>query len=190
MRYEVAGGSLEDPEEETLEPSSLRNTASFRMKEEADPAMLGVGITLSGKDYYRQSGDYSYVKVDHDASFRVSDPLKLGYTLSIKKMAYPDPDAGGLSKDSLSLAAGATAAIRLRPGTTLDGGLGGRFALTDNHADAGETWTGSIGLSTRMGDWQVAARYRGQVRLPLTTVSDLRRSLYHVASVSLQWDPN
>ena len=190
MRYEVAGGSSEDPDEDTLDPSSLRNTVTFRVKEEADPATLGLGITMSGKDYYQQAGDYSYLKVDHDASFRVSDPLKLGYTLGVKKMAYPEPDSKGLSNDSLSLDAGATAALRVAPATTFDGSLGGRFGLTDNPADGLQTWTASIGLRTRLGDWLVAARYRGQLRLPLGAASDYGVNLYHVASLQLQWDPN
>lgn len=190
VRYEAAGGSSEDVDEDTLEPSSLRNTVSFRVKEEADPATLGLGITLSGKDYYQQAGDYSYVKVEHDASFRVSDPLKLGYTLGVKKMAYPEPDSQGLSNDSLSLNAGTTAAVRLAPGTTLDGALGGRFGFTDNPADGLQAWTASIGLATRLGDWLLSARYRGQFRLPLGSASAYGTNLYHVASVQLQWDPN
>jgi hypothetical protein len=190
VRYEVAGGASEDPEDDSLDPSSLRNTMSLRMKEEAGPATLGLGLTVSGKDYYQQSGDYSYIKLEHDASFRVSDPLKLGYTLGAKKIVYPEPDSQGLSNDSLSLNAGGTAAVRLAPGMTLEGGLGGRFALTDNPADALQAWTGSLALSTRLGDWLVAARYRGQARLPLGTASAAGLGVYHVASVSLQWDPN
>jgi hypothetical protein len=190
VRYEVAGGSSEDPEDDSFDPSSLRNTVSFRMKEEADPATLGLGLTVSGKDYYQQSGDYSYVKVEHDASFRVSDPLKLGYTLGVKKTACPELDSHGLSNDSLSLNAGATAAVRVASGTTLEGGMGGRFALTDNPADGLQAWTASVGLSTRIGDWLVAARYRGQMRLPLGAASSSSLDLYHTASVSLQWDPN
>jgi len=189
-RYEVAGGASDDPEDDTLDPSSLRNTMSLRMKEEAGPATLGLGVAWSAKDYYRQSGDYSYLKVDHDATFRVSDLWKLGYTLGVKRMEYPEPDSQGLSNDSLSLSAGATAAVRLAKGTTLDGALGGRFGLTDNPSDALQAWTASVGVSTRMGEWLVAARYRGQARLPLGAASDYGRNLYQVASVSVQWDPN
>ncbi len=68
--------------------------------------------------------------------------------------------------------------------------MGGRFALAENPADGLQAWTASVGLSTRVGDWLVAARYRGQMRLPLGAASASGVDVYHVASLSLQWDPN
>ena len=190
VRYEVAGGAAEDPDNDSLEASSLRSTVSFRMKEESDPATLGLGLVLSGKDYYLQSGDYSYVKVEHDAVFRLSDPWKLGYALGAKWMAYPEPDSQGMSKDALWLSAGATTAVKLTPATGLEAGVTGRFALTDDPADARQGYTASAGLSTRIGDWLLGARYRGEIRLPLGSASLSSPDLYHTASLSLRWDPN
>jgi len=190
VRYEVAGGATEDPDDDTLEASSLRNTVSFRLKEESDPATLALGLILSGKDYYQESGDYSYVKVEHDAAFRPADPWKLGYALGAKWMTYPEPDSAGMSKDALWISAGATAAVKLAPGTGLEAGLTGRFALTDDPADARQAYTASAGLSARIGDWLVGARYRGEVRLPLGGAAISAPDLYHTASVSMQWDPN
>ncbi|MGA2381224.1 MAG: hypothetical protein ABSG85_18155 [Spirochaetia bacterium] len=185
MRYEVAGGGIEDPDDETLEPSSLRHTMTLRVKEEADPATFGLGFTVSAKDYYQQSGDYSYLKVEHDASVRISAPWKLGYVLGAKWMTYPELDSQGLSKDALSLHAGGTAAVRLAHGTSLEAGVAGRFSLTENPADAMQAYTASAGLSARFGDWVFASRYRGEFRFPLAGLDT-----YHTASVSLQWDPN
>jgi hypothetical protein len=190
VRYEVAGGSTEDPDEDTLEASSLRNTVSFRLKEESDPATLAVGLILSGKDYYLQAGDYSYIKVEHDAAFRLGDPWKLGYTLGAKWMTYPEPDSMGMSRDALWLSAGATAAVKLAAGTGLEASLTGRFALTDDPADARQAYAASAALSTRIGDWLVGARYRGEARVPLGGASMQSPDLYHTASLSLQWDPN
>jgi hypothetical protein len=185
MRYEVAGGGTEDPDDDSIEPSSLRHTVSFRVKEEADPAAFGLGFTVSAKDYYQQSGDYSYFKVEHDASLWIADPLKLGYALAVKRMEYPEPDSHGLSKDALSLNACCTAVLRLDRGTSLEGGVGGRFLLTENPADALQTYTASAGLGTRLGDWLFAARYRGEFRFPRAGLDT-----YHTGSVSMQWDPN
>jgi len=190
VRYEVAGGATEDPDDDTLESSSLRNTVSLRVKEEVDPATLSLGLVLSGKDYYQQAGDYSYVKLDHEAMFRIADPWKLGYTLGAKWMAYPGMDSDGLSRDLLWLSAGASTAVKLAPGTGLDAGLAGRFALTDNAADARQVYAASAGLSTHVGDWLFAARYRGEARLPLGGASRWSPSLYNTASMSVQWDPN
>jgi hypothetical protein len=190
VRYEVAGGASEDPDDDSLEASSLRNTVSVHLKEESDPATLGLGLSYSGKDYYQQSGDYSYFKVEHDAAFRLGDPWKLGYTLGVKWMTYPEPDSQGMSKDALWLSAGATTAVKLAPGTGVEAGVTSRFALTDDPADARQGYAASAALSTRIGDWLLGARYRGEIRLPLGSGSLASPDLYHTASLSLRWDPN
>ncbi len=190
VRYEVAGGSTEDPEDDTLESSSLRNTVSVRVKEESDPVTLALALILSGKDYYLQAGDYSYVKLEHDATFRLGDPWKLGYALGAKWMSYPEMDSEGRSKDALWLSAATTAAVKLAPGVALDAGLTGRFALTDDAADARQAYAASIAFATRLGDWQLGLRYRGEARLPMGGVSLVSPDLYHTASVSMTWDPN
>jgi hypothetical protein len=190
VRYEIAGGGVEDPDNDTLEPSSLRNTMTLRIKEEADPAVFGLAFTVSQKDYYQQSGDYSYLKVEHDASLRVSDPWKLGYVLGAKAIRYPEPDAYGLSKDALSLNVGGTTAVRLGTGSSLEAGVSGRFLLAENATDARQAWGGNAGISARMGDWLFSARYRGEFRFPLGTAATAGLDMYHVGSVSVQWDPN
>jgi hypothetical protein len=185
MRYEVAGGGAEDPDDDTFEASSLRNTVSLRVKEEADPAAFGLGFTVSAKDYYQQSGDYSYFKMDHDASLRVSDSWKLGYALGAKWLQYPQLDSDGVSRDSLALNAGATAAVKLAKGTSLETGLSGRFSMTENPENALQAYIASAGFSTRLGEWLFAARYRGEFRFPVSGLDT-----YHTGSVSVQWDPN
>jgi hypothetical protein len=185
VRYEVAGGGLEGPDDGTFEASSLRNTVTLHVKEEADPATFGLGFTVSAKDYYQQSGDYSYLKVEHDASVRLSEPLKLGYVLGAKWLTYPQPDAEGLSKDALTLHAGGTAAVRLAQGTSLEAGLAARYSLTENPADAAQAYAASAGVIARLGDWRFTARYRGEFRFPVAGLDT-----YHTGSLSLQWDPN
>jgi len=190
VRYEVAGGATEDPDENTLESSSLRNTVSLRIKEESDPVTLALALMLSGKDYYLQAGDYSYFKIEHEGTVRPSAPWKLGYVLGAKWMTYPEPDASGMSKDAVWLIAGGTAEVKLVPGTAMEAGLTGRFSLTDDPADARQAYAGSAALATHLGDWLLAIRYRGEARLPLGSASTLSPDLYHTASVSMTWDPN
>jgi opacity protein-like surface antigen len=190
MRYEAAGGGSEDAEDDSFEPSSLRNTVTLRVKEEADPAAFGLGLTMSAKDYYQQSGDYSYLKVEHDASVRLGKPWKLGYVLGAKWMEYPQLGSNGLPKDALTLSAATSAVVRLGRGTSLETGVAGRFALTEDPADALQAYMASAGFSTRLGDWLLAARYRGELRIPLGGASDRGLDMYHTGSVSLQWDPN
>ena len=167
VRYEAAGGASEDPDDDTFEASSLRNTVSLRVKEEADPAAFGFGLIMSAKDYYQQSGDYSYVKVEHDGSVRLGKPWKLGYSLGAKWTEYPELDSFGLPKDALGLSAATSAVLRLDRGTSLEAGLAGRFSLTEDPADALQAYAASASISARLGDWLLAVRYRGELRLPL-----------------------
>jgi len=47
----------------------------------------------------------------------------------------------------------------------------------------------SAGLSSRIGGWLMGVRYRGELRLPLGSVSEMGSALYHTAGLSVQWDP-
>ncbi len=190
LRLETATGSEEDPDDETIEPSSVRATASLRVREEADPAVLGLTVRASGKDYYLQAGDYGYVEVEQDGSMRFAEAVKLGYTLLAKDLVFAQPDASGLSKDSLAFKAGLNAAVAVVKGTTLEGALSGRWQLAVNDAQSLQGYTISIALSSRIGEWVFGARYRGEFRLPLGSASGVTSTLYHTGALSLEWDPN
>ena len=79
LRYEAAEGESEDPDDETLQPSSLRNTVSLRVKEDVESASFGLTLRSSMKDYYLQAGDYSYLDLEHDGTFHLGEAWKLGY---------------------------------------------------------------------------------------------------------------
>ncbi len=190
LRVESAAGTAEDPDEETLLPSSVRNTVSLRMREEADPAVFGLTLRGSWKDYFQQAGDYSYVEVEQDGSLRLADSVKLGYTVSAKDMAYPELDSQGLPKDALALKAGATAAFTVVKGTTLEAGLSGRWELAVNGARSQQAYVVSASLNSRIGEWLFGARYRGELRLPMGSESGVTSSMYHIGGISLEWDPN
>ena len=96
LKYEAAEGESEDPDDETLQPSSLRNTISLRVKEDAEEASFGLTLRGSVKDYYLQAGDYSYLDLEHDGTFHLGDAWKLGYTLGMKGMDFPELDPQGL----------------------------------------------------------------------------------------------
>ena len=190
LKYEAAEGESEDPEDETLQPSSLRNTISLRVKEEVEEASFGLTLRGSVKDYYLQAGDYSYLDLEHDGTFHLGDAWKLGYTLGMKGMDFPELDLQGLSKDTLSLKAGTNAAFSVVKGTTLEAGLAGRYDLAENPLDSLQAYVLTAGFSTRLGEWLVGAHYRGAFRLPLGPSSGVGAGAYHIGSFSLQWDPN
>jgi hypothetical protein len=190
LRYEIAEGRTEDPDDETLDPTSLRHTVTLQVREASD--FLTLWLTLRGatKDYYEQTGDWSYWQVEHEGSFRVTDSLKLGYTLSAKDVLWADPAADGSSKDTLYLNGAATAALAVAKGTTIDAAVGGRFALAVDPTGSQETLVMSAGVSSRLGEWLLGARCRAQLRAPLGVEGNASPSSWTTGSVSLQWDPN
>jgi hypothetical protein len=190
MRYEVIGGESEDIDDDTLQPSSLRNMVSLRVRESADPAAFGLTLTATDKDYYLGSGDYAYMRVDHDATLRLNKAWKVGYDIGSKWMEYADLDSEGLSKDLVSVNAGVSTTFTIVQGTSIEVGLAGRFALAENPEDARQTYTTTTELNTRLGEWLLTTRYRGEFRLPFGVESVTTQSSYHTGIISLQWDPN
>jgi hypothetical protein len=190
LRYEAAGGECGDPdEEEILLPSSLRNTASLHIKEDAAPASFGLTLRGSNKDYFLQTGDYGYLEVLHDGGFRLGQGWKLGYLVAMKSIEYPQGYASGLSKDAVSLKAGSTVSLSLGAGASVEAALTGRFVLAENPLDDAQAYVLSAGLSSRFGTWLMGVRYRGEFRLPLGSESAVGSNMYHTAGLSLQWDP-
>ena len=190
LKYEAAEGASEDPDDETLEPSSLRNTVSMRVKEDVESASFGLSLRGSAKDYYLQAGDYSYLDLEQDGTFHVGEAWKLGYLLGVKGMSFPELDSKGFPKDTTALRGAATAAFTVVKGTTLEAGTAGRWEFADNTQDSLQAYVFTAGFSSRMGEWLLGAHYRGEFRLPLGPSSGVWSSAYHVGSFSLQWDPN
>ena len=190
MKYEIAGGECEDAEDETLEPTSLRNMASLRIRQDADPATFWLTLRTSAKDYFQEAGDYSYLEAEHEGTWRADEMWKLGYLLGVKRMGYAQPDSEGLSNDNLSIKAGASAMLTLLRGTSLEAGIAGRYTWTTNAADAQQGYALTAGLSSRLGEWLLGVRYRGEFRLPLGSASSVGTRTYTTGSVSFQWDPN
>jgi hypothetical protein len=190
LRYEIAEGESEDPDDETLQPASVRNTVTFQVRESADPATLWLTLRGSTKDYFLQSGDYTYLQAEHEGGFHLGEAWKLGYAVGVKDMSYAQPGADGLSNDTLYVNGSGTAAFTVVRGTTLEAGIGGRFALVEDPVSSVQTLRLSAGLSSHLGGWLLAARYHGDFRSPLGPLGATAAAAYATGSVSLQWDPN
>jgi hypothetical protein len=192
LRYEISGGTIEDPDpdEDIMIPSSLRNTASFTIREDADPLSLGLLIRYSSKDYLLQAGDYSYLSLDPEAKLKLSDTVTLGASSSFKWATSPELDSSGLSKDYIALKGGFDATWKPVKGTALDISASAEYDLYDAAVKARQLYLVSTGLSSRLGEVVLNVRYRGTFRMPLFDAVLVEPSALNTAAVSLQWDPN
>jgi hypothetical protein len=67
----------------------------------------------------------------------------------------------------------------------------GVFDLCEDEADTQQTYVAGLGVESRLrGDWRLAGRYRGILRLPLGPDSTIGGRFNHEFGVNLSWDPN
>jgi hypothetical protein len=189
LKGEVSGGTLEsDAEEGVLEPSSRRATATLTIRESADPLDLAWVFRWSAKDWLIQAGDYDYLEAVQEACFAVSERLKLSGEAGVKRMEHPE---GGIpSTDWTAIRAKLGSDLVVLRGTSVELGIDGRWEIHDDPAESRQRWTGSAAFTTRLGGWQLDARWRGEFRLPLGDAAGVEASTLHTGSVSLRWDPN
>ncbi len=138
------------------------------MKEEASPNAFGLTVRDRRKDYYQQSGDYSYVEVEHDGILRLAEALKLGYTAGVKSMdvapARPRRAFEGLLGRQGGRHGDAGDRQGNQPGRWPEAAAGSWVSTTPA---PGRHAVVAASFSTRIGEWLLGARYRGEFRLPL-----------------------
>lgn len=189
LKGEASAGAAElNAEEGDLEPSSRRATVTLTIRESADPLDLAWTIRWSAKDWLVQAGDYGYFEALQEARFAVSERLKLSGEAGVKRMEHPE---GGIpSTDWTAIRTKLGADLAVLRGTSVEAGLEGRWEIHDDPAESRQRWTGSAAFTSRIGGWQLDARWRGEFRLPLGGATGVEASTLHTGSVSLRWDPN
>ncbi|HVP18276.1 MAG TPA: hypothetical protein VMU36_04715, partial [Spirochaetia bacterium] len=136
------------------------------------------------------TGDYGYLQLEHEQTWRVTDPLRLGFVLGAKRVDFPELDESGWTKDYVSVRIGPTAALALAEGTKVDGSVSLRYDFADNPGRSFQAYVVSTGISSRLDGWQLAARYRGEFRLPFDEASAVAQLAYNTCTLTLQWDPS
>ena len=105
LRYSGGTGAEElDEDDAGLEPASLRNSISLRIKEELSRDLV-TNLTLyySTKRYYDEPGDYDYFYLKPEASLELTDRVTLEALLRSKWVSYDEPDTDGDSEDHTHL---------------------------------------------------------------------------------------
>ena len=186
--YEVVHGSEEDEIEDLLLPASLKNSYSLRVKELfLDSLWDALRFRYAWKDYFSQTGDYSYYSIGNDLNWRPFDLLRFGFDTGLKRVSFADPDADLLSKDYLLLSGKLTGAYRILPSLTVDSWVKTSYFLYDVPAKSRGEYSLNVGLNSKLGNWKLGARYRGVLRGPVGGESDRGSSFLNYGTFTAKW---
>ncbi len=111
LRYDGGVGSEEiepeEIEEEQLEPSSQRHKVTLRIKEEwSDSLTTNLYTAVSRKEYFLQTGSYTYFYLNPDFAWDITDRIQWSTGFRSKWIVYDELDAGGLPKVGQTSACG------------------------------------------------------------------------------------
>ena len=188
------GLGVEELEEESeeLDPSSLRNSVSLRIKEEFSP-FLTTNLTFyySTKDFYHESGDYEYFYLKPEVSYDLTDRVTLGSEFRSKWVFYDDLDSGGDPKDYLALTGGVSTIYKPKTGTRITATLKSNYDVYENADKSEQSYAGGLRVQSRLDNGAtLGGNYRGTVYTALGQGSEEDDHLTHEFGVSLTWDPN
>ena len=193
LKYSGGVGQEEIEEDDAgLEPASLRNSVSLRIKEEISPALVtDLTVFYSTKDYHVQAGDYSYFYLKPQVSYDLTDRVTLATELRSKWVFYPDQvDADGESKDYLSLTGGLETIYKPRTGTRITASVKSNFDLYENETRQEQSHAFGLRIQSRLDAVIVGANYRGTFYTPLGAANPDTDALSHEFGASLTWDTN
>jgi hypothetical protein len=196
LRYEGGAGSEEiEPEEgepEEVEPSSQRHKVTLRIKEEwSDDFTTNFYTAVSRKEYFLQSGSYTYFFLNPEFAWDIGDRLRWGTGFRSKWIWYDEPDSCGDSKDITSLLAETALVFKVLDRLKLTPSFQGVFDVYRNHEKTRQTYTAGVSLeSTLIRELRLSGRYRGIVRIPLGSASTVSRRFNNEFGINLSWDPN
>jgi hypothetical protein len=196
LRYDGGVGSEriepEDVEEELFETSSQRHKVTLRIKEQwSDGLITNLYTAVARKQYFLQSGSYSYFYLNPDFAWDLTDRLRWSTSFRSKWTFYDELDSSGDPKDFTSLWVKTEFSLRLLKELKLVPFLQGVLDVYENEESTQQTYVAGLGVESRLpGSWRLAGRYRGIVRLPLGPESMAAERFNQEFGLNLSWDPN
>ncbi len=190
LRYDILQGSSEDEDNGELFPSSVRHSFLLGVREEFSRDLwnsLKIGYVI--KDFLQEQGggDYNYIKISDNTSWRVTDVVKLGFGIVGKRIFFSQPDRYGFSKDYYLLGAKIETNYRVFSRLIFSSWFKSNTYLNLCEEKSKEEFTFNGGISSKLDDCSVSLRYRGTLRLPLGPSSVTDRNFLNYGSFSVKW---
>lgn len=196
LRYDGGVGSEElepeEGEEEEVEPSSQRHTVTLRIKEQwNDSLATNLYTAVSRKDYFLQSGSYTYFYINPDFVWDITDRVRWSSAFRSKWTWYDELDSYGESKNLTSLLAKTELTLKVLDQLKLTPSFRGVFDLYRNQEKIQQTYTAGLKVESRINpEVRLSGRYRGILRFPLGAESTVGVRLNNEFGINLSWDPN
>ena len=172
LRYDGGLGSEEiepeDGEEEEIKASSQRHKVTLRIKEEwSDEVTTNLYTAVSRKEYFLQTGSYSYFYLNPDIAWEITDRIKWYTGFRSKFTFYDELDSEGNPKDFTSLLAKSNFTFKPLDKLKVIPSFQGVFDLYQNEAKTKQTHTFGISITSTIDNVRVGGRYKGILRSSL-----------------------
>jgi len=196
LRYDGGVGSEEmepeEGEEEEVEPSSQRHKVTLRIKEQwNDSLATNLYTAVSRKDYFLQSGSYTYFYINPDFVWDITDRVRWSSAFRSKWTWYDELDSYGESKNLTSLLAKTELTLKVLDQLKLTPSFRGVFDLYRNQEKIQQTYTAGLKVESRINpEVRLSGRYRGILRFPLGAESTVGVRLNNEFGINLSWDLN
>jgi len=196
LRYDGGVGSEEiapeEGEEEEVEPSSQRHKITLRIKEQwSDSLATNLYTAVSRKEYFLQSGSYSYFYINPDFVWDITDRVRWSSAFRSKWTWYDELDSYGESKDLTSLLAKTELTLKVLDQFKLIPSFRGVFDLYRNEEKIQQTYTAGLRVESKINpEVRLSGRYRGILRVPLGAESTISDRFNNEFGINLSWDPN
>ncbi len=196
LRYDGGVGSeeieTEEGEEEEVEPSSQRHRVTLRIKEQWSKSLTtNLYTAVSRKEYFQQSGSYTYFYVNPDFVWDITDRVRWSSGFRSKWTWYDELDTYGESKDLTSLSAKTELNLKVLDQLKLTPSFRGVFDLYRNEEKIQQTYTAGLSIESRINpEVRLSGRYRGILRSPLGADSTISDRFNNEFGINLSWDPN